>query len=192
MKMKKLWMALFVCLLMCSLLSVGALAEDMQAEDAQAMPAANSEEGLTGSGTSSDPFLVNQDSLAALAAYFDANEANPPEETIYLKGDGDIQLPEGIHITLPEGFIINLDFNGYRLSKSDMADSAPIENNAILTIEDSSEGQKGGIDGKNRCINNHAVATINGGFYTTNSDIGGGGTAIRNADADSEMTINDL
>ena len=144
---------------------------------------------LTGTGTQADPYIVNQESLTALSTFFTNNASNPPTDTIYLKADGNISLPTGQHLTLPSGFTLDLDFNGYTLTKSDMATEAPIENHATLTVRDSSSEKTGGISGKNRCINNYATLSVFGGNYSTNSD--NGGTAIRNATPDSQMTIYD-
>lgn len=143
--------------------------------------------GVAGEGTQESPYLVALSSLSSLSAYFTENAATPPAETVYLQAVENITLPEGTHISFPEGFSIVLDFNGYTLTKTDNSTYAPIENYANLSIQDTSASGSGGIAGENRCLNNYGTVKIYGGNFSTTSHAGG--TAIRNSTADSVMTI---
>ena len=145
--------------------------------------------GVAGEGTQESPYLVASSSLSSLSSYFTENAATPPAETVYLQAVENITLPEDTHISFPEGFTIVLDFNGYTLTKTDNSTSAPIENYANLSIQDTSASGSGGISGGNRCINNYGTMQIYGGNFSTTSHAGG--TAIRNSTADSVMTIYD-
>ena len=136
-------------------------------------------DGLTGNGTKSDPYIVKTAGLAALSQLLQ----NGTEDTVYLEAGEDITLSQGQYIEIPANCTIDLDFNGHTLTKSEVADQAPIENKGTLTLRGN-----GGINGANRCVNNYCSLTVEGGTYTTTEH--SGGTAIRSTSADTVTVFN--